>query len=615
MRRFRKITALVLSTAMAASLVACGNNSDVTYTDAEETKNVASNDGEETSEEEQTIPTDPDIDLVQYYSVEIPEDVIPEETVTLTVYSQRANLPGEQQGWFAEMMLEKFNVKLNIIAQGENTFATRMESGNLGDIIVFGSMGSEYEQAIAAGMLYDWEDDDLLSEYGSFIKKYMAAALSYNREQSGGTIYGVGDSVSWGGTSHDAFFYTSALRWDVYKEIGYPHLSTLEDLVGVLSDMVAACPTNDVGGKTYGVSLHTSWDGNMVMYVKSTAALYGYDEWGFGLYNCADNTWESCLDKDGMYIRCLKFYNSLYQAGLVAPDSMTQTYSDAAEDFQTGSVMWDIFNYMTDLYNTDDNKAAGKEMLCAEADDFKNIVYGISPMGGNCAWTIGANTEYPELCMSILNWLCSPEGTMIMEYGPQGLTWDYDDDGEPYLTDLGAACKADRETEISYGSWTGGFNDGKFQANNLTWSLDSINPATGIYTYNYKYWPSTIAKEQTDLEKDWSAFIGGYVSVDDYLESEGYMTLCVKSTHNSISSTPAEIEVIWDQVADEIVNDSWLAIYASTDEEFDRIVDTMIENCYAYGYEQCEAFILEEVEIRKQATLDVLAAAAVDEDE
>ena len=45
----------------------------------------------------------------------IPEDVIPDETVTLNVFDQLANYSGEQIGWFGQVMLEKFNVKLNII--------------------------------------------------------------------------------------------------------------------------------------------------------------------------------------------------------------------------------------------------------------------------------------------------------------------------------------------------------------------------------------------------------------------------------------------------------------------------------------------------------------------
>ena len=46
--------------------------------------------------------------------------------------------------------------------------------------------------------------------------------------------------------------------------------------------------------------------------------------------------------------------------------------------------------------------------------------------GGNRIWSIGAKSEYPELCMAILNWLSTPEGRMTAEYGPKDVCWYYD---------------------------------------------------------------------------------------------------------------------------------------------------------------------------------------------
>ena len=74
----------------------------------------------------------------------IPEDVIPDETVTLNVFDQLANYSGEQIGWFGQVMLEKFNVKLNIIPDSDGTYETRMESGDLGDLVIWGNDGDEY---------------------------------------------------------------------------------------------------------------------------------------------------------------------------------------------------------------------------------------------------------------------------------------------------------------------------------------------------------------------------------------------------------------------------------------------------------------------------------------
>ena len=72
------------------------------------------------------------------------------------------------------------------------------------------------------------------------------------------------------------------------------------------------------------------------MFVKSTAtAYYGYDEFGFGLYDPEEQVFHPALEENGPYLTCLKFYNNLYQKGLLDPDSQTQGYDGMQEDYST----------------------------------------------------------------------------------------------------------------------------------------------------------------------------------------------------------------------------------------------------------------------------------------
>jgi multiple sugar transport system substrate-binding protein/putative aldouronate transport system substrate-binding protein len=182
--------------------------------------------------------------------------------------------------------------------------------------------------------------------------------------------------------------------------------------------MKEICPTDENGKPTYAASLWPDWDGDMVMYVKSTAtAYYGYDELGIGLYDPNTGNYYDCLAEDGPYLRCLKFYNTLYQNGLLDPDSMTQTYDEMSPKVQAGGTFFSIFNYSGYmLYNTDEHLAEGKMMRSLTPNNASPIVYGMDVLGGNRLWCIGAKTEYPELCMEIINYLCTPEGRMTMEY-------------------------------------------------------------------------------------------------------------------------------------------------------------------------------------------------------
>lgn len=596
-KKGKKVVSIILASAMMCGLLSgCGDNTKPTNASPSPETSKAP---ESAAPSESTAPTtEPTPDAEQREAEDL-ADIIPKETVTLTVYSQLSNFTGEQLGWFGKVMLDKFNVKINIINEGDGVFDTRVESGDLGDIVIFGANTDQYQQAIKAGLLFDWEEDDLVKDYGPYINANMATALEQNKNISGGKLYGFGHNVATNSTDHEAFFYHPDIRWDLYKELGYPEVNTLEDYIPILENMVKLSPKSDSGQKTYGVSLFPSWDGDMVMFVKSTAAIYGYDEFGFGLYNVNTQTYEDALADGGMYLRCLKFYNTLYQKGLLDPDSMTQTDSEMNEMYTDGAAFFNIFNWMgSGAFNTTAHLEAGKAMLTLAAKDSKTIVYGSNINGSNRLWTIGAKSKYPELAMAIINYLCTPEGYMTQCYGPKGVTWDYNEQGKPFLTDLGIETQAKKETDFTYEGVTGKYKDGENQMNNSTWAVDAENPDANGETYNKNFWESYLARPVSAIEEDWRTFTGTKVA-DEYLEKTGF-SLSLGTTYTATDKSD-ELKLIWEQVATCIKTNSWKAIYAKTDAEFDQIVATMKEEAKGYGYDKCVEYTQNEATRRKAA--------------
>ncbi len=407
-------------------------------------------------------------------------------------------------------------------------------------------------------------------------------------------VYGFGHNVAQSSENHESFFYTWDVRWDLYKELGYPEVETLSDMIGLFKDMKKICPTDENGNPTYAVSLWNDWDGDMVMYVKSTAtAYYGYDEHGLGLYDPETGKFHDALEEDGPYLECLKFYNDLYQNDLVDPNSMTQKYDAMSEKLQAGGIFFSIFNYSGSAgYNSDEHVKDGKMMCTLAPEQARPIVYGMSTAGGNRVWSIGASTEHPELCMEIINWLCTPEGTMIYNYGPKELCWDYDEEGYAYLTEFGKACAADRKTEMPDGKT---FNDGCLQINNTTWSINAINPESNGETYNKEYWKSTNEAIASDILVDWRNHTG-CVTTQEYLEKTDYVL--APASNFVLASKDGEFKTTWKSVTDVITTYSWKAIYADSDEEFYEIVDEMIELANDYGYEECVEWSVEQARIR-----------------
>lgn len=520
-------------------------------------------------------------------------------TITLDVYSQLANYSGIQAGWSSYLLLDKFNIKINIIPDQDGTYETRVASGNLGDIVVWGANGDDYKNAVDKGLLLDWEEDDLAQDYAPYIWENYQAALESNREVSGdGKIHGFGFNVAFTQGAHQSFFYTWDIRWDLYKELGFPEVKDLDGMVDLFKQMKEICPTDENGNETYAVSIWPDWDGNMVMYVKALAtAYYGYDELGFGHYNPENGEFLDCLADDSPYLICLKFFNKLNQEGLLDPNSMTQTFDKMSEKLKSGGTFWSIFNYAgSSAYNTDAHLSEGKYMYSMVPTEARPIVYGLGDKGGNRVWTIGADTEYPELCLEFLNWLATPEGAMTTWYGIKGLMWDYEEDGSAYFTELGKTCNNDSKYDLAGVEWTspetgvtytlsGNYNDGSIQINNTTLSQDMINPdGNGVETFKKETWQSVISSTVYPIQEEWQAW-SGYKAAEAYMEAHDY--LIMPDIPYSESAKDASLKVTWSQVAETICNYSWRAIMAKNDGEYNYLVSEMKRVCNTYGYDTC----------------------------
>ncbi|HOQ07610.1 MAG TPA: hypothetical protein PLP87_07350, partial [Clostridiales bacterium] len=430
-----------------------------------------------------------------------------------------------------------------------------------------------------------------------------------NRKISGdGHIYGIGHGVAMSKDDHQSFFYTWDIRWDLYKQLGYPKVKNLDDYLELLKKMKEICPKDENGRETYAVSLWPDWDGDMVMYVKSMAtAYYGYDEHHVGLYNPKNGEYYDALMENGPYLEMLRFFNKLYQNNLLDPNSMTQTWDQMSEKVKAGGTFFSIFNFAgSAAYNTTEHMKQGKMMLPLVPEDASPAVYGMSMLGGNRIWSIGAYTEYPELCMEIINYLFTPEGAMTIWYGLPGLMWYYDENGYTHFTDLGLKCNRDPHYDLSGVKWTSpwtgktytlgaNYTDGSLQINNTTWVIDTKNPDSNGETFNKDSWRSMAGPAQSTIEKDWRDYFK-VNTVNEYMKKGKYTV--VPGTSYSAPKRSDELELIWTQVTQAIKQYSWRAIYAKNDGEFNYHVQQMIKVCKEYGYDKVREWSRQQAAVR-----------------
>ena len=520
------------------------------------------------------------------------------EPIDLTVFSQTANWSGAQGGWGAILLKDLFNVNLTIIPDTDGTYETRMERGELGDIVIWGDNGVQYQEAVKQGRLFNWESEDMVKKYGPDIKKYFSEAMEANRRlNDDGKVYGIGHGATNKEGDHDLFIYDWGIRWDLYKKIGYPKIEDWDDLLNVFKKMKKICPAGDDGKKTYAASLWSEWDGDTVMYVKALASgYYGYDELGIGLYDSRDGSFHGALEEDGPYLKALKFCNQLYRNQLLDPDSMTQTYDTMISKVRNGNVFFSVFDYAGSIaFNGKEHLAENKFMAPLVPEKARDIVYKLNTSGYERIWSIGANTMYPEKCMQILNWLCTPEGAMTIWYGMKDLMWYYDEKGNTCFTDLGRKCFNASSTDLSGIKWkspytgktytlSGTFNDGMLQFNNITWAMGAKNPDSKGERFNQATWASELGDARNQSEADWREKTGS-TSAQEYLDSTDY-SLVPKPVYSSEEKEP-ELELQWQQVTKAIREGTWKAMYAKNDKEFESRVKKMIEAADGYGYGAC----------------------------
>lgn len=529
-------------------------------------------------------------------------DIIPKETVTLEVWSPLLNYDNCYQiGWFAEVLYKKFNVKLRYLDHTDEAVKDRAIAGELGDILIWGDDTGDYQTAARNGSLVDWESNGLLDSYGSDIARDMGSALDRNRIISGGKIYGFGYDVAYASGNVGSFDYHPDIRWDLYLKAGCPPIRTLEDYVPALAAMKKLNPVDDDGNEVWGAPLFPDWDGSMVMYVKATATnFFGVDEFGIGFYDPDDGSFIGCLEDGGYYLRCLKFYNSLYRAGLIDPAARSSSYDSTAQGYRSGRYLFSIFSWLgSNEYNTAEHLIEGKAMLPVAADDQDTLVYGLSEYGGARIWSISSHSRYPELCMAIINWLCTSEGRLTMEYGPRGLGWDLGDDNMAYLLDAGFngtyGSDFDIDPATGYsGTWKGGIP----LLNNTTWSLYSVRPDNPHQSFDANTWAGVAQKGMSDIEQRWCNYFG--VSSEwEYMTRHEY-TVSRPNTYVA-SDMP---QVLYDELPalTQVVKDySWKAIMADSDEEYDRLVDEMKEAASQLRYDEYADYYTIEASRRKAA--------------
>ncbi|WP_461198086.1 type 2 periplasmic-binding domain-containing protein [Enterococcus sp. N249-2] len=515
-----------------------------------------------------------------------------DETITIDVYDGLANYMGMQEGWFAKIVKDKFNMELNIIApnvagNGDTLYQTRTAAGDLGDLIIVDN-GQQYNELVEAGLLTDASQ---YYENMDNVQRFDAAVQNLNDGTDG--IYGFPTSVSTLKSTDPSEgldpTFGAYVRWDLYADQGYPEIDTLEDLLPVIQKMQEDNPTTESGKKVYGFSLFGDWDGNMMNAGKQLVTYYGYDEQGFVLAKADGSDYQSILASDSEYIRALNFYFQANQLGLIDPESTTQNYDTLFAKFQDGQVLFSWWPWLGQAaFNTTTNLDAGKGFMLAPIQDQTIFSYGAEVYGGKQFIGIGSNAEDPERIAAFIDWLYSAEGVLANSSqtsgssGPEGLTWEMKD-GEPVLTDFGKQALLDGNGDVPEEYGGGTYKDGVSALNVNTVLPIDTNPDTG-FPYAYTMWESYQNENTNPVKEDWSKNMDDAESTIAYLEDHDQLAVAPGASYVAPEDS-SEISTLRNQAKSTIVEYSWKMVFAKDQSEFDKLLKEMQDTADGLGYQ------------------------------
>ena len=201
-------------------------------------------------------------------------------------------------------------------------------------------------------------------------------------------------------------------------------------------------------------------------------------------------------------------------------------------------------------------------------------------MEGN-AFAIGKGAKYPERIMEWYDWMASPEGILAVNGLVENVTYEMKD-GKPYLTTFALDPNPDKQAPASMGGGT--WTDGSCKLNYPLTHQDDPNENLNGSSVNSSLWESVIASNSNEFNEKWTEMYGSNNPMK-YFQANGYL-ISTPSTDYTSPSEPSEIQTIRSQIKEIVQPAGWQMIYATSDDEFQRIWDEALAKLPDFGIEQ-----------------------------
>ena len=517
-----------------------------------------------------------------------------EERIVLTIgdVNSRTGADEDPLGMW-QYLEEKLGVEIRYVYLSPEEYASGLASGNLPDIVATSNnLSMIRENGVALNVEPYLEEycpnflqgvtgrcHDVIRQLGSDGDGFyfFPARIGYN---------GVGYSSSAGNRGY-------TVRWDYYRELGYPPIRCEDDYLDVLRQMHANHPFTEEGYPTY--LFGTS---NFSGYSTAFRAEVSLDYWAAYKYQnniFTNEVFDGYTDTaHSMWWSTMAWYNRLYRAGREDGSFDMDIFTQSEEQYETKCARGQylgLHNVKSSLYSEsvkkDPDTLTGYGTVPSAGMNLYTNVYQLLGNGSLYMWFISAGSPHREAALGLFNYMCDPDFLREFLLGRRGVTWDVDATGTPVMTDYGreqlTAYKTGNAPADNYYVRWGGFS--MLPSN---WPLLRDN---AIHPDGYPLDFATISREYTaaTMTNNISLDICEHYGVE--LPSDAQYAAGALDFRNDCGEaiTSCMSSLNRDQLhilsgAEAILNDAWVnLVLADTDEEWNAVRDETIRRLTELG--------------------------------
>ena len=514
-------------------------------------------------------------------------------TIGDTLDRSGARVDGDDQLGIWRYLEDQLGVEIQYVYLSPENYDLAMSSGDLPDIVITNNnLSAILENGLALNVdpyLEEYVPNFLRGEVGltyEVFKNLMndADGFYFFPEQIGNN--GIG-------CSNDPYNRGYVVRWDYYKELGYPPINNEDDYLNVLQQMHANHPFTEEGYPTYlyGFNNHSG-------YSTAFRAEVSLNYWVAYKYQnniFTNEVFDGYTDPEhSMWWTTSAWFNKLYRAGEADDSFDMDIFSQSKVQHEVKCARGQYLglhngkdSFYDESVKQDPDTLAGYGTVPTAAANYYTNVYQLMGNGSAFMWFISANSPHKEAALGLFNYMCDPYFLREAAVGQQGVTWDYDADGVPRMTEFG------QEQLDAY--MTGKASPDNYYAQWGTYSglTDRLPLLRSNMTHpdGYALDFATISREYTattmtnNISRDICEHYGVELPSDAFYEAGAldYRNDCGEAISSCMSGLNGnQLRIL--AGAEDILEDVWMDLcLAETDEEWNTIRDETIQKIIALG--------------------------------